>query len=534
MKYKILKALDVAGLQFLDPVVRLICGEEPKVQLSKIGRFIVVPVIAFVVFLWAWGYVAPKHATKSGEVPTPSVVANAADGIWIFHKRENVKSRDYLLQGERKNTSLKKAQERLVIVLEEEKKASSLVTEAQGALSERIAQLQEPHKRELEELKALNKSVSQERKTALSNLAESVSEDSVGEKEAYLEALRDHNRLSDQEKESEKLISAKIDEIAGMKYQPLIDARFELKLVAEEKQFLQKRIEYLSKNNRSEKVAEYEAKLGEYKATLASATGKELERTGSRILRQEERIERVADSSYAQPWTFPRQIKRSLMCVFFGFILASMIAIPIGILCGLSSVFMAAMTPFIALFKPVSPIVWLPIALIVVGGFIPDPDKHWFIGAINSIPIIGAYDLNPAFIASAITVALCSLWPTLVNTALGVASIDRDHINVARVLRLGFWSRLFKIVIPSALPLIFAGLRISLGVGWMVLIAAELLSSSEGIGKFVWDMFNNGSSDSFAQMFVVVFVVGLIGMILDRTMIVFQRLVSFDEAPTSI
>jgi nitrate/nitrite transport system permease protein len=93
---------------------------------------------------------------------------------------------------------------------------------------------------------------------------------------------------------------------------------------------------------------------------------------------------------------------------------------------------------------------------------------------------------------------------------------------------------LFKIVIPSALPLIFAGLRISLGVGWMVLIAAELLSSSEGIGKFVWDMFNNGSSQTFAQMFVVVFVVGIVGLILDRTMIVFQRLVSFDDAPTAI
>ncbi|MEM6798969.1 MAG: ABC transporter permease, partial [Planctomycetota bacterium] len=83
-------------------------------------------------------------------------------------------------------------------------------------------------------------------------------------------------------------------------------------------------------------------------------------------------------------------------------------------------------------------------------------------------------------------------------------------------------------------PLVFAGLRISLGVGWMVLIAAELLSSSEGLGKFVWDQFNNGASDSFAKMVVVVFVVGVIGLILDRMMIAFQRLVSFDGAPTAI
>lgn len=195
---------------------------------------------------------------------------------------------------------------------------------------------------------------------------------------------------------------------------------------------------------------------------------------------------------------------------------------------------MAAMTPFIALFKPVSPIVWLPVALIIVGGFIPDPDKHWFTQWMWELPFLDVYKINPAFIASAFTVALCSLWATMTNTALGVASVDKDHINVARVLRLGFWDRLFKIVLPSALPLVFAGLRISLGVGWMVLIAAELLSSSEGIGKFVWDQFNNGASDSFAKMVVVVFVVGAIGLILDRIMIVLQRLVSYDGAPTAI
>jgi nitrate/nitrite transport system permease protein len=89
-------------------------------------------------------------------------------------------------------------------------------------------------------------------------------------------------------------------------------------------------------------------------------------------------------------------------------------------------------------------------------------------------------------------------------------------------------------VIPSALPLMFTGLRISLGVGWMVLVAAELLSSSEGIGKFVWDMFNNGSSETFAQMFVVVFIVGIVGLILDRIMLIFQRLVSFEASASSL
>ena len=100
-----------------------------------------------------------------------------------------------------------------------------------------------------------------------------------------------------------------------------------------------------------------------------------------------------------------------------------------------------------------------------------------------------------------------------------------------RVQRLGFFARLFKIIIPTALPLIFAGLRISLGVGWMVLVAAEILSTSEGIGKFVNDMYTNGSAESFAQIFVVVFIVGFIGMVLDRIMVFLQRLVSFDTTP---
>ncbi|MEM6561423.1 MAG: ABC transporter permease subunit, partial [Planctomycetota bacterium] len=237
---------------------------------------------------------------------------------------------------------------------------------------------------------------------------------------------------------------------------------------------------------------------------------------------------------YAKPYTLPMQVVRSILCVFVGFFVGTAIAVPIGVLCGLSPTFMGVMTPYIALFKPVSPIVWLPIFLIVVGGFITDPDKHWFTLWLWDLPWLGQFKINPAFIASALTVAMCSLWATMTNTALGVASIDKDHINVAKVLQLGFFSRLFKIILPSALPLIFAGLRISLGVGWMVLIAAELLAGSEGIGKFVWDQFNNGASDSFAKMFVVVFVVGAIGLLLDRIMIVLQRAVSFEGSVAAV
>ena len=132
-----------------------------------------------------------------------------------------------------------------------------------------------------------------------------------------------------------------------------------------------------------------------------------------------------------------------------------------------------------------------------------------------------------SFINSAITVSLCSLWPTLINTALGVSSIDRDLMNVARVLRLKWTTTLFKVIVPASLPLIFTGLRLSLGVGWMVLIAAEMLAQNPGLGKFVWDEFQNGSSDSLGRIMVAVFTIGIIGFLLDRVMLALHQLVDF-------
>jgi nitrate/nitrite transport system permease protein len=132
-----------------------------------------------------------------------------------------------------------------------------------------------------------------------------------------------------------------------------------------------------------------------------------------------------------------------------------------------------------------------------------------------------------SFITSAITVSLCSLWPTLINTTLGVATIDQDYLNVAKVLRLGWFKQIWKIVLPAALPFIFTGLRLSLSVGWMVLIAADMLAQNPGLGKFVWDMFQNGSSQTLAQIMVAVFTIGIIGFMLDRIMLTLQRAVSF-------
>ncbi len=211
--------------------------------------------------------------------------------------------------------------------------------------------------------------------------------------------------------------------------------------------------------------------------------------------------------------TFLDQIGTSLKTVFFGFLLATLIAVPIGILCGMSPWFNAAFNPFIQVFKPVSPLAWLPLAFLVI---------VWWYSAAQSEPW-----LSKAFLISGITVCLCSLWPTLVNTTLGVASVDKDYMNVAKVLNLSWSQRLFKIILPASLPLVFAGLRISLGVGWMVLIAADMLAQNPGLGKFVWDEFQNGSSLTYARIAFSVIVIGLIGLLLDRIMIFLRNLVSF-------
>ncbi|MEL6746318.1 MAG: ABC transporter permease [Pseudomonadota bacterium] len=218
------------------------------------------------------------------------------------------------------------------------------------------------------------------------------------------------------------------------------------------------------------------------------------------------REDRIKYRTYTGKPTYYDQIWTSIQTVFMGFILASIFAIPLGILCGLSPSVQAALNPLIQVFKPVSPLAWLPIVTMVVSALYVTNDPTF----------------SKSFLTSAITVTLCSLWPTLINTSLGVASIDKDLMNVGRVLKLGFWTKVFKLVLPSALPLIFTGLRLSLGVGWMVLIAAEMLAQNPGLGKFVWDEFQNGSSQSLAKIMVAVLTIGIIGLLLDRMMYAIQ------------
>jgi len=211
--------------------------------------------------------------------------------------------------------------------------------------------------------------------------------------------------------------------------------------------------------------------------------------------------------------TYFDQIITSLYTVFAGFTMATLVAVPLGIFCGLSRTVQTALNPLIQIFRPVSPLAWLPIVTLVVSALY-----------ISANPMF-----QKSFVISAITVTLCSLWPTLINTALGVASIDKDLINVSRVLRLSTGTKVMKIVIPSSLKLIFTGMRLSLGVGWMVLIAAEMLAQNPGLGKFVWDEFQNGSSQSLGRIMVAVFTIGFVGFLLDRIMQSLQQLASFGQ-----
>ncbi len=264
------------------------------------------------------------------------------------------------------------------------------------------------------------------------------------------------------------------------------------------------------------------AQVWEQTLTLVSEHSAQREKADAFYARQEERnAARVAQDPTYEPKireftgapTFFDQIWTSLYTVMIGFLIASLIAVPVGIVCGLSKSAYTAINPLIQLFKPVSPLAWLPLVTMVVSALYVSDDPMF----------------SKSFVTSAFTVSLCCLWPTLINTAVGVSNIDKDLVNVSRVLRLKPLTHLSKIILPASIPMIFTGLRLSLGIGWMVLIAAEMLAQNPGLGKFVWDEFQNGSSDSLARIMVAVLTIGAIGFVLDRVMLMLQRMVSWDK-----
>jgi nitrate/nitrite transport system permease protein len=186
----------------------------------------------------------------------------------------------------------------------------------------------------------------------------------------------------------------------------------------------------------------------------------------------------------------------SLRRVLLGFSLGAVVAIPVGFLIGMSKPAMMALNPLIQIFKPVSPLAWLPIALSIFN--LADPSAIFVI-------------------------FITSLWPTIINTALGVSSVSKDYLDVARVLEMPQWRRITKIILPASLPYIFTGLRISLGIAWLVIVAVEMLTGGVGIGFFVWDEW---SRLNLSSVFLAVIVIGLTGLLLDWGVGKIQELVT--------
>jgi nitrate/nitrite transport system permease protein len=193
------------------------------------------------------------------------------------------------------------------------------------------------------------------------------------------------------------------------------------------------------------------------------------------------------------------QLAYSLARVMLGYLLAVAIAIPLGFLIGMSPLLSRAFDPFIQVLKPVSPLAWMPLAL---------------------------YTIKDSNLSSIFVIFICAIWPMLLNTAFGVASVRKEWLNVARTLEVPPLRRAFTIILPAAAPTIVTGMRISIGIAWLVIVAAEMLVGGTGIGYFVWNEWNNLS---ITNVMIAILLIGLVGMALDLTLARFGRAVSYPE-----
>ena len=183
----------------------------------------------------------------------------------------------------------------------------------------------------------------------------------------------------------------------------------------------------------------------------------------------------------------------SLILVAKGYALALIIGTPIGFFLGLSKMFTKIFDPIIQILRPVSPLAWLPLGLVL------------FLDAGKDAGTFGAL----------FTIAICSMWPTVLNTAVGVRAIPQDYLNVARVLKLSRTKTLFKVLIPATLPYMFTGFRLSLGIAWLVIVAAEMLTGRPGVGGFLWQEYN---ALIYEHIILSIITIGLVGFVLDRLM----------------
>lgn len=193
------------------------------------------------------------------------------------------------------------------------------------------------------------------------------------------------------------------------------------------------------------------------------------------------------------------QLIYSIGRVLTGFALAALVAIPLGFVIGMSPLIYKALDPFIQILKPISPLAWMPLAL---------------------------YTIKDSNISAVFVIFICSLWPMLVNTAFGVASVRKDWLNVARTLEVPRLRTAFRVILPAAAPTIMTGMRISIGIAWLVIVAAEMLVGGTGIGYFVWNEWNNLS---ITNIITAILFIGLVGMVLDSLLAQLTRAVTYKE-----
>lgn len=193
------------------------------------------------------------------------------------------------------------------------------------------------------------------------------------------------------------------------------------------------------------------------------------------------------------------QLAYSLGRVAIGFLLALLVALPVGFLIGMSPLLSAAFNPFIQILKPISPLAWMPIAL---------------------------YTIKDSSISGVFVIFICSIWPMLINTAFGVASVRKELLNVAKTLEVSPIRKAFKVILPAAAPTILTGMRISMGIAWLVIVAAEMLVGGTGIGYFLWNEWNNLAISSV--IFAIV-VIGFVGMLLDMFFAKLQKMVTYAD-----
>jgi nitrate/nitrite transport system permease protein len=193
------------------------------------------------------------------------------------------------------------------------------------------------------------------------------------------------------------------------------------------------------------------------------------------------------------------QLGHSLGRVGLGFLLAMLVAIPLGFVIGMSPLIYRALDPFIQLLKPISPLAWMPIAL---------------------------YTIKDSSISGIFVIFICSVWPMLINTAYGVAAVRRDWLNVAKTLEVSPLRKAFQVILPAAAPTILTGMRISMGIAWLVIVAAEMLVGGTGIGYFVWNEWNNLN---LTNVIFAILVIGVVGMVLDLIIGRLQKFVTYVE-----